>query len=170
MIEEKERLLADSNPGCELKREKVDLTDPVARSAFLERAASDRKTALVIAEGLLIYLDEEAVRSLGKDLASSPSIRWWIADILSPSVRWFIERTMREHLVKAPLKFAPPEGITFFESLGWRAREVHSLFKEAVHLRRLPLYLRPFALLPDPDPRKPGNYPWAAVVRFEKTS
>src|SRR6266851_1135926 len=152
MIEEKERLLADSNPGCVLKR-----------------VSSDGKTALVIAEGLLIYLEEDAVRSLGRDLASSPSIRWWIADIISPSVRWFIQSTMREQLVKAPLKFAPREGIAFLESLGWRAREVHSLFKEAARLRRLPLYLRPFALLPDPDPRNPGNYPWAAVIRFERT-
>ena len=169
MIEEKERLLADSNPGCDLKREKVDLIDPVARSAFLKRVSSDGKTALVIAEGLLIYLEEDAVRSLGRDLASSPSIRWWIADIISPSVRWFIQSTMREQLAKAPLKFAPREGIAFLESLGWRAREVHSLFKEAARLRRLPLYLRPFALLPDPDPRNPGNYPWAAVIRFERT-
>jgi methyltransferase (TIGR00027 family) len=168
MIEEKERLLADAKPGCELKREKVDLVDPVARSAFLKRATSDGKPTLVITEGLLIYLEEHAVRSLGRDLASSPSIRWWIADILSRSVRWFIQATMREQLVKAPLKFAPPEGIAFLESLGWRGREVHSLFKEAARLRRLPLYLRPFELLPDPDPRHPGNYPWAGVVRFER--
>jgi methyltransferase (TIGR00027 family) len=168
MIDEKERLLADSNPVCELKREKVDLTDPGARSAFLQRGASDGKTALVITEGLLIYLDENAVRSLGRDLASSPSIRWWIADMLSPSVRWFIQITMREQLVKAPLKFAPPEGIAFLESLGWRAREVHPLFKEAARLRRLPLYLRPFALLPAPDPRNPRNHPWSAVTRFER--
>jgi methyltransferase (TIGR00027 family) len=168
MIEEKERLLADAKPGCELKREKVDLVDPVARSAFLKRAASDGKPTLVITEGLLIYLEEHAVRSLGRDLASSPSIRWWIADILSRSVRWFIQATMREQLVKAPLKFAPPEGIAFLESLGWRAREVHSLFKKAARLRRLPIYLRPFELLPGPDPRHPGNYPWAAVVRFER--
>jgi methyltransferase (TIGR00027 family) len=168
MIEEKERLLADAKPGCELKREKVDLVDPVARSVFLKRATSDGKPTLVITEGLLIYLEEHAVRSLGRDLASSPSIRWWIADILSRSVRWFIQITMREQLVKAPLKFAPSEGIAFLESLGWRAREVHSLFKKAARLRRLPVYLRPFELLPDPDPRHPGNYPWAAVVRFER--
>lgn len=170
MIEEKERLLADAKPGCELKREQVDLINPLARLAFLKRATSDGKKALVVTEGLLIYLDDAAVRSLGGDLASSPSIRWWITDLLSPSVRWIIQTAMRDHLAKAPLKFAPPEGIAFLESLGWRAREVRSLFKEAARWRRLPLYLRPFARLLDPDPRKPGNYPWAAVIRFEKTS
>src|SRR5262249_23153660 len=152
MIEEKERLLGGAKPGCDLKREKVDLVDPDARSAFLKRVASNEKTTLVITEGLLIYLEDDAVRSIGRDLASSPSIHSWIVDILSRSVRWFIRNAMRKQLANAPLKFAPPDGIAFLEALGWRAREVHSLLKAASRLRRLPLYLRPFALLPDPDP------------------
>jgi hypothetical protein len=129
---------------------------------------SDEKTTLVITEGLLIYLEDDAVRSIGRDLASLPSIHFWIADVLSRSVRWFIQNAMGKQLANAPLKFAPRDGIAFLEALGWKAYEVHSLFKAASRLRRLPLYLRPFALLPDPDPRKPGNYPWAAVIRLRK--
>src|SRR5215471_16390657 len=38
MIEEKERLMANERPACQLRRERVDLTDGGARGAFLDRA------------------------------------------------------------------------------------------------------------------------------------
>jgi hypothetical protein len=42
------------------------------------------------------------------------------------------------------------------------------MFKEAVRLGRVPFVLRVFSFLPDPDPRRPGNARWSAVVRFER--
>lgn len=67
MIEEKE-LLADEKPACRLSREKVDLADPDARSAFLGRALAGASKSLVITEGLLGYLDPEVIASLGASL------------------------------------------------------------------------------------------------------
>jgi hypothetical protein len=32
----------------------------------------------------------------------------------------------------------------------------------------VPLFLRVFAFLPEPDPRRPGSARWAAVVRLER--
>ena len=79
-----------------------------------------------------------------------------------------IQRGMGENLTNAPLKFAPADGVAFFETLGWKARDIREIFEEAVRFRRVPFFLRPFALLPQPDPRKPGKARWAAVVRFER--
>jgi hypothetical protein len=123
---------------------------------------------LVLTEGLLAYLDDEAVRVLARDFASRPAICWWILDVTSPAIRRMIVKGMGAHLDNAPMKFAPPDGVAFFEKLGWRAKDIRSFFREAVRLGRAPAFLRLFAFLPDADPRRPGNARWSAVVRFER--
>jgi methyltransferase (TIGR00027 family) len=168
MIDEKDRLLERERPRCRLRRERVDLSDAGAREAFLDRAVGGASKALVLTEGLLAYLDDEAVRGLGRALASRTGIRWWVLDVTSPAILRMLTRGMGPHLDNAPLKFAPPDGVAFFETLGWRAKDIRSMFREAVRFRRVPLVLRLFGLLPEPDPRRPGNARWSAVVRFER--
>jgi methyltransferase (TIGR00027 family) len=168
IVDEKERLLADAKPMCRLSREKVDLADVMARSAFLARVLQNATKALVITEGLLAYLEEEVVRSLGHDLAAQPRIRWWLLDVASPIILQMMQKSMGQHLTNAPFKFAPVNGVAFFEALGWQAREVRSVFREAGRYRRLGFFLRLLARLPGPDPRKPGKARWSAVVRFER--
>jgi len=68
----------------------------------------------------------------------------------------------------ATMRFAPDNGVAFYEALGWRAEIVRPLLQEAARLRRLPLFLRPFALLPAANPRKPGRQPWSAIVRLDR--
>ena len=166
IIEEKEKLLARETPVCRLVREKVDLADPAARAAFLARAIGPALRALVITEGLLPYLDDGTVRSLGRELAARGPVRWWILDLLSPRTVATIGK--ERNFARAPLRFAPPDGVAVFESLGWRTRDVRSIFRAAVEFGRAPWFLRPFALFPDPDPRKLGRTHWAAVVRLER--
>ena len=168
MIEEKEQRMAGEKPACRLSREKVDLADPTARSAFLTRILENTSRALVITEGLLGYLDEEVVQSLARDFASQPGISWWLLDVASPAILQAMRKGMGEHLANAPFKFAPANGLAFFEALGWKARDVRSVFREAVRYRRVPWFLRLFSLFPDPDPRNPGRARWSAVVRLER--
>lgn len=169
MIDEKERMLSAEKPVCRLTRERVDLADPAARGAFLERALAGARRALVVTEGLLPYLDPDVVRTLGRDLERRAEIRWWVLDVSSPAVLRMLRRRMRFQLINAPMKFGPPDGVAFFEAMGWRALDVYSMFREASRFKRLPIYLRPFTLFPDPDPRRPGEKrPWAAVVRLER--
>jgi methyltransferase (TIGR00027 family) len=167
MVEEKNKLLAGEKPACLLSREPIDLTDPTQRAALLDRVVRHTKKVLTITEGLLGYLDEEVVRSIGQELAARPAVRWWLLDVSSPAILRMMQRGMGENLANAPLKFAPCAGVGFFEALGWKARDIREVFREAVRFRRVPFFLRPFALLPEPDPRKPGKARWAAVVRFE---
>jgi methyltransferase (TIGR00027 family) len=168
MVEEKDRLLAGEKPVCHVSREKIDLSDARARAALLDRVLQGASKVLIVTEGLLAYLDDDVVRSLGKDLASRPAIRWWLLDVTSPAILHMMQRGMGEHLAGTPLKFAPVDGVAFFERLGWKALDVLSIFREAARFRRVPFLLRPFALLPEPDPRKPGKSRWSAVVRFER--
>ena len=168
MVDEKQRLLASETPRCRLTREKVDLSDAGARAAFLEEALRGATKALVITEGLLTYLDDDQVRALGRDFASRAAARWWLLDVTSPAILQMMRKGMGDHLQNAPMKFAPADGIAFFEGLGWRASDVLSIFREAVRHKRVPRFLRLFAFLPEPDPRKPGSARWSAVVRFER--
>lgn len=166
MIEEKERVLAAERPVCHLLRRAADLSDPAARAAVLDEGTRGSQRALVISEGLVIYLDDDVVRALAADLHSRAAIRWWLLDLASPELRQMMMKTMGEQLASAPLKFAPPNGVAYFEALGWTVEDVCSFMRGAVKYRRLPWFLRPFGLLPDPNPRRLGNARWSAAVRL----
>jgi methyltransferase (TIGR00027 family) len=168
MVEEKNKLLASEKPVCRLSREPIDLADPTQRSALLDRVVRSATKVLIITEGLLGYLDSEVVRSIGQDLLGRPAVRWWLLDVASPAILKMMQRGMGENLANAPLKFAPADGVAFFEILGWKACDIREIFQEAVRFRRVPFFFRFFAHLPQPDPRKPGKARWSAVVRFER--
>ncbi|MEU7220207.1 class I SAM-dependent methyltransferase [Nocardia iowensis] len=169
ILAEKESVLAGETPNCTLIRRAVDLADPVARDEFLDDAigalgstGAPATTALVLTEGLLFYLDSDTVAELAHALAR-PEIAWWTADIL---LRMDRMRT-GSLFANAPMKFDPPNGLTFFEELGWQPVEIENILVHARKLGRAPWYLRPFTYLPVPDPRKPLRNPWSAVIRFQ---
>jgi methyltransferase (TIGR00027 family) len=167
IVDEKERVLANEKPRCVLRRERVDLADPAARETFLTAATAGASRVLVITEGLLVYLDDDKVRALGKALAR-PEIRWWMLDISSAAIATMMQRRMGDLRENAPMQFAPENGVAFIEALGWRAREIQSFYRWALRFNRLPLFLRLFSFFPDPNPRRPGRGMWAAVARFER--
>jgi methyltransferase (TIGR00027 family) len=168
MIEEKQRLLGAETPVCRLSRYAADLADPVVRADLLDRIAGNSIKTLVVSEGLLVYLDEDVVRDLANDLMRQQNIHWWIFDLASPGLLKLMSTSMGQHLTHAPMKFAPADGVAFFEALGWHALQIQSFFRAAARLHRLPLFLRPFALFPEPNPRRPGNARWSAAVRLMK--
>lgn len=169
IIEEKQRALAGEAPNCRLIREPVDLADASARAAFLDRALGGARKALVIAEGLLMYLDEAVVTALARDLAR-PEVAWWVSDIVSPATLSMTMKAMKADLANAPMRFAPSDGVAFFEALGWKTVDIVSVFDEAARLGRLPWLFRLLARLPlpAPNPRRLGGEHWSAVARFER--
>lgn len=166
IINEKQRLLAGETARCRLSRIAVDLADTPSRHAFLADATSGARNALVITEGLLLYLDERQVWALAHDL-HRPAIGGWVTDVIAPAI--VRKKMMRQmpSLDKAPMKFEPSEGVAFFERHGWTVSAIRSILKEAGRWKRLPTVLRPIAHLPDPNPRKLAHAPWSGVVRFE---
>lgn len=166
IINEKQRLLAGETARCLLSRVAVDLADTPSRHAFLADATSGARNALVITEGLLLYLDERQVWALSHDLHRT-EIGGWVTDVIAPAI---VRKMMRQmpSLDKAPMKFEPSEGVAFFERHGWTISAIRSILKEAGRWKRLPTVLRPIARLPDPNPRKLAHAPWSGVVRFER--
>lgn len=171
LIAEKERLLDGEEPRCVLRREGVDLVDESAREAFLARALEGCQRALVITEGLLVYLDPARVRTIARDLHRHAEVAWWVIDLASPRILEIIKQGHGRQLEEnAPLKFAPDEGVAFFRPLGWQAQDVLSYLRHAAKFRRVPFWMRMLAKLPEAKPDNPGNRPWAAAVRFVRAA
>jgi methyltransferase (TIGR00027 family) len=166
----KEELLKDEQPRCELGRVRLDLADIVARRALFSRLGAAHQ-ALVISEGLIIYLTSEEVGGLAKDLARQSSFKYWLLDLASPGLLKMMQKKMGQPLAQAsaPLKFAPPEGPEFFKAHGWHSREVRSMFHTAGSLKRLPLMLSFFYRLQKSDAFQ-ANRPWSGACLLENVS
>ena len=67
----------------------------------------------------------------------------------------------------APFVFAPAEGPAFFERCGWTPEQVQSILKTAHKLKRLPLMMRMFAMLPESDGPQ-GERPWSGVILLRR--
>lgn len=138
MIDYKAAVMRDERPVCKYEAIAVDLTDEKARSAVLRRVAGVARTALVVTEGLLIYLTAEQVASLARALHDQPSIRWWISDIANPMLLQIMTRMWGSSLSagRAPFQFAPPDSAAFFAPLGWREIVFRPGMDEARRLNR----------------------------------
>jgi methyltransferase (TIGR00027 family) len=165
LLAEKEQALADQTPHCQLTRHAVDLADPVARNTFLDEELAGVNKALVLTEGLLMYLEERDVRALSTAF-TRPEVAWWMLDFAGPGLQKRLNKRTRGMLDSAPLKFAAENGVAFFEDLGWRVLELESVFTAAHRFNRLPRWMRPLAWLPQPDPRQPGSNTYSGVVRL----
>jgi len=135
----KEAELSAERPRCRVEFVRADLTH-AARRALFQRIGTQARRALVIAEGLLVYLKPEDVTSLAKDLAEQPAFRWWLIDLGSPALLQFLSRTWGNQLRSgnAPMLFAPEEGTAFFAPAGWREAEYRPMLDEALRLQRAP--------------------------------
>ena len=164
----KEEVLAGEKPGCALERVALDLSDAPARRALFARLGRDSRRALVVSEGLLIYLDPPDVAALARDLAAPAGFRSWVLDLASPGLLKLIAKEATAPLAGsgAAFRFAPPEGPGYFGPLGWKAVDVRSPLKTAARLKRLSLGLRLAALRPESSGAQ-GSRPWSGICLFE---
>lgn len=138
MIAYKSAAMRDEPPVCQYEAVAVDLTSDTARTEVLRRVGGVARTALVITEGLLVYLGDEKVASLARALHDVPSIRWWLSDIASPRLLVMMTKQWGTAVSagNAPFLFAPPDSANFFAPLGWRETVFRSAIEEAQRLKR----------------------------------
>ncbi len=168
LLAEKTELLTDQTPRCRLARTAVNLADATARAAFLDDALHGATKALVLTEGLSMYLADSDIVALSEAF-TRPEIAWWMLDFAFPRLRKMINKKMAGMSENAPFKFAPDNGLTFFEDLGWRVVEAESLFAAAHRLNRLPMFMRPMAWLPQPDLRHPNDRSFSAIALLRRS-
>jgi methyltransferase (TIGR00027 family) len=135
-----ERLIAET-PRCRLQRISLDLSDLAARRELFANLGRRPNPILVLTEGVTPYLSNEEVASLADDLGLQKNFRFWVLDYHSSAAAIsFGRRRMKRHLRKAPFRFRPPAWESFFESHGWRLKELRYYTEEAERFNR-PLQL-----------------------------
>jgi methyltransferase (TIGR00027 family) len=170
ILAHKEEILRGEKPVCSLERVRLDLCNVLARRELFARLDRQSRKALVITEGLVVYLTSAEVALLAQDLSAQPTFRSWIVDLLSPKLLSTLQKRMTSNLKQAaPFKFAPPEGPAFFARFGWAVVEANSLLREAARLERLPFYLVPISWLPDSHGTQPQR-PWGGVCLLSRSS
>jgi methyltransferase (TIGR00027 family) len=169
ILDYKAGILGNETPVCHLERIPLDLANAAARRTVFERLGRTSTRALIISEGLLVYLTAEEVCALGRELASQQSFRRWATDLTNPALLKMLQRQIGSRLDQAgaPLKFGPEEGPRFFERCGWKPLDVHGMLHAAAKLHRLSLLFRLFAMFPDTKGEKPKAI-WGGVVLLER--
>lgn len=164
IMDYKESLLKDEKPVCALERVRADLADVETRRALFSRLNAEARNALVVSEGLLIYLPANQVAAFAEDLRSCPAFRPWTFDIASPPLLKMLQKNTHQQFGSevAPLQFAPEDGPNFFTRHGWKVLEVHSMLKTAASLKRTPFMLSFFALFPENDKSR-AKRPWSGA-------
>ena len=121
LLARKAELLAHDVPRCQIERVALDLADGDARRALFARVGAAARKVLVITEGLLIYLTDDMVRGLARDLHAQPSFVAWIADVQAPEALRYVQRTYNKALQEgnSRMQWALPGDRPFFEPLGW---------------------------------------------------
>ena len=89
MIEYKTAVMAAEQPRCRLEHLSADLSDPAQRQAVF--AAAGNVPALIITEGLLMYLAAESVEALARESVAMSGIRYWLLDAVSPELNRIME-------------------------------------------------------------------------------
>jgi methyltransferase (TIGR00027 family) len=169
ILQYKSDALVGERPTCVLERVALDLAMVNERRALFKDIGGNARRTLVISEGLLIYLNDQAVGSLARDLAAVPGFERWVLDLASPGLLQMMKQRGIGAMTSAggaPFQFAPPEGPSYFEPFGWTAIGVESLFEEAARLKRLPFLLRLMSLLPQ---GKAPNRIWSGVCRLHNS-
>jgi len=168
MINYKNEILQNEKPNCELRSIALDLADRKTRLELFRQLNSECKKALVVTEGLIIYLTSKQVAELANDLSSQNHFRRWIFDMVSPALLEMAQKEMGPALKEsgAVFQFAPEEGEEFFERYGWKHIESKSKLKTAGMLNRRDDEMKAYADYPEPPgPRRP--FPWAGDCLFE---
>lgn len=161
-------MMAGEKANCQLERVALDLSERKERIALFNDLGTRGKKVLVVAEGLMGYLDEGEAGALAYDLSHQKSFRHWVLDIMSPGILPLIQKEMGSLLddARAPLIFAPADGEDFFQLFKWKPLQSKSKLKTAAALKRLSAEMMSFAMQPEPVGPK-GKFPWSGVCLFE---
>src|SRR5919202_341383 len=130
--------LRSERPSCRYEAVPLDLRQGTKRRALFAQLDATSQRAVVMTEGLLVYLTDDEVGALARDLRAQPSFRWWIVDIASPRLLKMMQRDWGKTLAagNAPFQFAPAAGPAFFKPFGWCEAQFRPTLEEARRLKR----------------------------------
>lgn len=149
LIEYKADLMKSVPAACTYEAAAVDLTDSGKRGEFLKKCTAASRVALVITEGLLVYLKPEQVSAVADDLYRVSSVCWWVMDWAGPKaiqgMNRMFARALRE--ANAPFQFVAAEGPAIFRRNGWIEHTFLDTLSQSARLRRDTLWWKANRLL-----------------------
>lgn len=134
----KTEALRNEKPVCRYEAVTADLTDVAQRPRLFAQLAAGSSRAIVVTEGLLVYLTPEQVAALASELHAQPGFQEWLIDLASPQLLKRMTKMWGKSLnaAGAPFQFGPAEGVEFFRPSGWREVVFRSTWEEAARLKR----------------------------------
>ncbi|MNY23357.1 Leucine carboxyl methyltransferase [compost metagenome] len=138
LVAYKDACLANEPGACRIERIALDLSEAASRRNLLTSIGESSNGVLVLAEGLLLYLDPTMVTELAIDLAGVSGCQTWLMDLLHPAMLPFVVRswnTQEAGSANVP-RFAPEGGAEFFQPHGWTLHHWVSALEEAERLNR----------------------------------
>ena len=140
VLEYKQSVLNGEQSQCEYCAMPADLANESACRAIFAGLNSERRCALVVTEGLLVYLNPSRVAALSRALHRNESFRWWLTDLSGPKALEALTAVWQPAFSPGKIKFqfAPAESTAFFAPTGWQEEAFRSAAEEGRRLRRLP--------------------------------
>jgi methyltransferase (TIGR00027 family) len=134
MLDYKASVLASEKPKCRLERAPADLTDASQRQAIFSAAGSD--PALMITEGLLIYLPSAAIEALASEPVLMSGIRYWLLDLASPALARAVRMDSMESIdsVRAPGHLDGLQTLDVIRRRGWTSLVHRSYVTDAAEI------------------------------------
>lgn len=141
VIELKNEKLKDQKSKCQLERIGLNLSHQTEREKLFGELNHRIGPALILTEGVIPYLNEDAVSSLATDIKNQSNFKLWIAEYYSPEAYPRYQSSKFKSLLgDSPFQFFPRDWFSFFEDCGWTQKETHYLYDEAEkHNRKFPL-------------------------------
>lgn len=130
VLDYKYGLLADQKPRCHLEHLSVDLNDPVQRMAMYGSASG---RALMITEGVLMYLPAGTVEALAAEVHGQSGVAHWISDITTSGFSKALKGGQdRDHLdsVKAPDALSGEQILDVLRTHGWTTADMRSYIRD----------------------------------------
>ncbi len=132
MLDYKDRHMSGEIPRCRRERLSVDLNDAAQRHTMYE--AAGRESALMITEGLLLYLPAATVDALAAETWSQCGVAHWISDIstsaFSKALGGGADTMQPLRHVQAPDCLKGEEILEVLTRHGWKTKELKSYIRD----------------------------------------
>ena len=131
VLDYKHGLLAGEKAHCRVERLSVDLNDPAQRQAMYAAVSADR--AIIITEGVLMYLPAATVHDLAAETGRHSGFAHWISDIttsgFSNAIRGGQSTSGFEH-VRAPDALEGEQILSVLRTHGWTTVSMRSYIRD----------------------------------------
>jgi methyltransferase (TIGR00027 family) len=168
VLDYKEQLMSGEAPRCHRERLILDVNDSARRRTLYEAAGS--APALMITEGLLLYLPAATVEALPAETRSLSSIAHWIADITTSAFSKILggdtDTTKPIRHVQAPDALKGEEILEVIHRNGWTTAAMRSYISDTGFVRER--VRRAMGGATPPPPQFPPNDP-TGIHRFART-